>query len=1204
MIGDRELSIQQPKPIPMESTSTKASSSWVRQTTYGSTGESSSDGNEASLALAHAAILGLWMGNNCREISNGTDSILPNFGVQSGVRGRIGQGFSASVNSSNVIVLNQTTMKAFHSGASSFAEAAKNLIENAMEKPGDVEEAVIKRIRVSDGHTPSNAIDFIRELRVLTHDPIRKHPNIVSLFSLDWEFSPFSEIEVLPVVSLENSTLGNLSEFQSQQRLSYAIKKKIFLDIAHGIQVLHECGIVHGDVKAENVLIFPNKSGYTAKVCDFGFSLTTSDIDTDKAALYGSTPLWGAPEAGRALPCPKYLLKLTDLYSLGLLFWRLILDKQNPFSHPLLPAGKEVYVMKLDDPPLLNYAIGTVLLHQEYKEEAYQISQVLAYLLQKRPWKRKLLSAIRAVTHQKTVLSQTSRAQLSSDLSEFVEGSIILRNIRVAIRERLIEHIKNSAIRIADSMKPHPFYANPILLGLVQSSVGDGGFDIDDDPQSALRYATELASRGYVAVQAILVRLYDYFDIPMPLEVELSANEYLANGTINGSLTAMLDYVKYWPTLRFQTSIAPKGFLFSLNGPYCAGLGIRLDEKMFALHDEAAVRRHFKSTDPKSITIQRTYGLAWGNNALHGAVMLGFNGTTNMLIDEFGFDINSTNDNGDTPLLLACRHGHHNVAITLLRHGAKADIANIIGETPLHWVINIPNDMLNYGPGNSRTAKSIVIALLLKTGASSKACAQIFYSGGDFYSRLRWAAGTPLHRAVSRRDLETAKLLIGGKGASDPLASDGSAEGLTPLDIAAHHHNAPMLKLLLNATKYDVNSRDVNGKTLFSRSLANVTVMELIIIHGNGYPQAVNDTLDLLLSHGWDPTDVQRGLVTEKAESFKVDALYLAIYYEKLAWVNYILSSKHCMSKININHPHGATGKTALHQAIQDGRKSIFLALLEHGADLTTTYCNLLLHDKPEATKNTCLHLVVWQGDKTLFFTPKLLSYPSVVALIDSASGNGTTALSAAVETGHLHIANELLKQGADLNKLLIPPSAKGEDTLNSNHKTILGQLLRRGCDTILPQLKWILLPDEMDRPGPPASFKVSRTETAILFFLRQNKYSIDKDSVACLRVLLTAFNGKKHVNYVEEDDEDGVTALHLAAGYGNAGAVQALLEAGADVSKETKNGITAEGMARAVLQLGHVPEEVKSRGPRAVGRWKDGIKEVLARFDRQNGLR
>jgi serine/threonine protein kinase len=97
---------------------------------------------------------------------------------------------------------------------------------------------------------------------------------------------------------------------------------------------LHECGIVHGDVKCENVLVFQEGDSVIAKISDFGNSVIISEV-SNFCQLPGGTPPWNAPEWQDSLK--KEYLYLTDVYSYGLLVWRVILnDKEVLEERPFL----------------------------------------------------------------------------------------------------------------------------------------------------------------------------------------------------------------------------------------------------------------------------------------------------------------------------------------------------------------------------------------------------------------------------------------------------------------------------------------------------------------------------------------------------------------------------------------------------------------------------------------------------------------------------------------------------------------------------------------------------------------------------------------------------------------------------------------------------------------------------------------------------
>lgn len=84
--------------------------------------------------------------------------------------------------------------------------------------------------------------------------------------------------------------------------------------MAKGILALHKTGVVHGDVKPQNVLMFEDDR-WTAKVADFSHAIIVAG---HAQHLLGGTPAYSPPEWDMQLS-PTGLEK-TDIYSYGLVF--------------------------------------------------------------------------------------------------------------------------------------------------------------------------------------------------------------------------------------------------------------------------------------------------------------------------------------------------------------------------------------------------------------------------------------------------------------------------------------------------------------------------------------------------------------------------------------------------------------------------------------------------------------------------------------------------------------------------------------------------------------------------------------------------------------------------------------------------------------------------------------------------------------------
>ncbi|MBL8604322.1 MAG: protein kinase [Myxococcales bacterium] len=101
---------------------------------------------------------------------------------------------------------------------------------------------------------------------------------------------------------------------------------EIFRQLCHGIGAAHRMGVVHRDLKLQNVLIAPaqrSDAPFSVKVLDFGISkISEESQQTDTTAAVGS-PMWMAPEQAQK----GKLAPATDVWPLGLIAFRLLTGK-------------------------------------------------------------------------------------------------------------------------------------------------------------------------------------------------------------------------------------------------------------------------------------------------------------------------------------------------------------------------------------------------------------------------------------------------------------------------------------------------------------------------------------------------------------------------------------------------------------------------------------------------------------------------------------------------------------------------------------------------------------------------------------------------------------------------------------------------------------------------------------------------------------
>ncbi len=142
-----------------------------------------------------------------------------------------------------------------------------------------------------------------------------------------------------------------------RHRLKQPISSEEFFAIAaqccEGLQAAHEKGIIHGDIKPENIMITP---GNRVKILDFGVARrafrpanpddATKSIETMTAS--GGTPAYMAPEVLLQKPDDGR----SDIFSLGLVFYEMLGGEQ-PFHSDSL-ATTVARIVHEEPPPLKN----------------------------------------------------------------------------------------------------------------------------------------------------------------------------------------------------------------------------------------------------------------------------------------------------------------------------------------------------------------------------------------------------------------------------------------------------------------------------------------------------------------------------------------------------------------------------------------------------------------------------------------------------------------------------------------------------------------------------------------------------------------------------------------------------------------------------------------------------------------------------------
>ena len=123
----------------------------------------------------------------------------------------------------------------------------------------------------------------------------------------------------------ENGELFNYI-YELKRGFTEQIAAKIFLNILKSVNLLHKRGIIHGDIKPENILI---GNDFNTRLIDFGFSQKVEDNDYTIYSSLG-TDTYCAPEISKCFSQGYDGIK-SDIFALGVLLFVIKLGKY-PFG--------------------------------------------------------------------------------------------------------------------------------------------------------------------------------------------------------------------------------------------------------------------------------------------------------------------------------------------------------------------------------------------------------------------------------------------------------------------------------------------------------------------------------------------------------------------------------------------------------------------------------------------------------------------------------------------------------------------------------------------------------------------------------------------------------------------------------------------------------------------------------------------------------
>ena len=553
-------------------------------------------------------------------------------------------------------------------------------------------------------------------------------------------------------------------------------------------------------------------------------------------------------------------------------------------------------------------------------------------------------------------------------------------------------------------------------------------------------------------------------------------------------------------------------------------------------------------------------------------------------IIDHGADVNVTNNENQTALLLACEDGNENAITVLLKAGADPNIADADGDICLHDAVRRDNSkeviqaIIDHGADVNATNRDNCTALMFACHKGNEEIINILLKAGADPSIADGDGDTCLHDAIRGDCSKDVLQAIIDHGAASICANLTS---LRPLFLACSKVNGGAIEVLLNAGA-DANVTDTKGQTLLHRAILGrlgKDVIQTIVDHGANVNAANTnsvsplmyachkrniDAMNVLLNAGADPnivdtfgassihhaivgdcskeelqTIIDYGADVNVIDKHNSSALLLACKKGNIGAIGVLLNAGAKPDTADENRD------TCLHDAVRENcSKKVLETMIHHGVDVNATNkrkesalmtacwmdninaVNILLNARTDPNialdnGDTCLHYAV-RNDCCTEVIQALISYGGDV---NATNEENETTLMIACHKGNTDVKNVLLNAGADPN------------IADADGDTCLHDAARNDCCTEVLQA--------IISHGGDVNATTKGNVTALMI-------ACEKGNKDTINVLLNAGSDPNIAGV------DGDTCLHYAVRYdGYTDVLQAMISNGTDVNAANKKNVT-----------------------------------------------